>query len=158
MRVPSADGEVTTSHNFGPGEAIDERALSNVLRVCQAEYNRAAADKREAIGVMRDEKRAFQKGHAEAYEAIQSILNAAREDLKGRLRNSESYARAEEDKRDAALRMKAVVKKLKSQGVDVPAFKQALKMAELDIVERQEHFDNIDIYCKVLRLWNGADI
>lgn len=145
-------------HNSGCAEIVNETEVANLLRVAKAEYNSAAADKREATGVMRDEKRAFQKANAAEYEAITAIMEAARERMKGKLRTLPTYSDAEEQKRDASIRMKAVVKKLKDAGVDVAAFKQALRMGDMDIYERQEYFDAIDIYCKALKLWNGADI
>lgn len=155
--VPAADRYVSRTDNAGP-QIVNETEVANVLRVCQAEYNRAAADKREAAGVMRDEKRAFTKEHAAVAEEINAIMEAARERLKGKLRNKPAYSQAEADKSDAALRMRAVIKKLKDAGIDVAAFKQALKMGEMDVFERQEYFDSIDIYAKALRLWNGTDV
>lgn len=153
MRVPAADREVTTSDNYPSGAAINETEVANVVRVCMAEYNTAAMHRRDANATMRDEKRAFQKKNAEAYEAIQSVLESAREKLKEKLRAQESYAKAEDDKRDAALRMKAAVKKLKAAGIDPAAFKVMLKMADMDEVERTEWFDMVDILCKAARLW-----
>lgn len=158
MRVPTADGEVTTGHNQCPGDVINETALANTLRVCQAEYNRAATDRREATAVMRDEKRAFQKVNAEVYAEINAIMESARERMKDKLRACPAYEQAEQDKKDAALRMKAVVKRLKGAGIDVAAFKQVLRMSELDRYEREEFFDAIDIYAKALRLWSGDEI
>lgn len=156
-QVPAADRYVSKTDNAGP-QIVNETEVANTLRVCQAEYNRAAADKREAAGVMRDEKRAFTKEHAAVAEEINAIMEAARERMKDKLRVKPAYSKAEADKSDAALRMRAVVKKLKDAGVDVAAFKQALKMGEMDRFEREEYFDNIDIYVKALRLWGGPDL
>jgi uncharacterized protein (UPF0335 family) len=151
-RAPSADGSVAYSHNE-PVNLTNEAELEKVIRVAKAEYNSAADIKREAIATMRDEKRAFQKANAASYEEITAIMDAARDRLKGKLRLSDSYRKAEDEKRDASARMKAVVKMLKEKGIDVAAFKQMLRMAEMDEIERQEYFDSIDIYCKVSRLW-----
>lgn len=150
--APSADGNVSYSDNE-PINLMSEAEIEKVIRVAKAEYNSAAEIKREATATMRDEKRAFQKEQASVYEEIDAIRVAAMDRMKGKLRSRPAYRQAEEDKRDASQRMKAVVKMLKDKGIDVAAFKEALKMAEMDEIERQDHFDAIDIYCKVLRLW-----
>lgn len=155
MRVPSADGEVTTNHNYGP---VSDGELEKLLRVSKAEYNRAAMDRREATATMRDVKRAMQRDKAAVFETISRIMEAARDDMKAQLRESDDYSQAEIDKRDASLRMRAVIKKLKDAGVDIAAFKQVVKMEEMDSIERGEHFDAIDRYATILRLWSGEEM
>jgi uncharacterized protein (UPF0335 family) len=150
--APSADGSVSFSDNE-PVDLSKPAEIEKVIRVAKAEYNTAASIKREAAGTMRDVKRDFQKSNAAVYEEIDAIMSAARDRLKGKLRSLPDYQQAEDDKRDASQRMKAVVKLLKDRGIDVAAFKYALKLADMDQVEREEHFDNVDIYAKVLRCW-----
>lgn len=141
-------------HNSGAMNSIDDEAeLEKIIRPAKAQYNMAAAEKREATGVMRDEKRDFQKNNEEVYAEINAIMESARDRMKSKLRNRPSYQEAEERKRDASVRMKAAVKLLKENGVDVAAFKQALRMADMDEVERQEYFQAINTYCSVLHLW-----
>lgn len=150
--APSADGNVSFSDNE-PVDASKPAEVEKVIRVAKAEYNMAASIKREAAGTMRDLKRGFQKSNAAVYDEIDAIMSAARDRLKGKLRSIPEYQQAEDDKRDAAQRMKATTKLLKDKGIDVPAFKFALKLAEMDQTEREDHFDNVDVYSKLLRLW-----
>jgi len=137
-------------------EPVSVAQIENVVRVCQAEYNSASQDKRYAAQTMRDEKRAFRVEHASVYEEIDAIIHSARERMNGKLRARQAYAQAEDDKKDASLRMKAALKKLKDAGLDPAAYKIVNKMAEMSDVERDDFFDNIDIYAKALRLW-GRD-
>jgi uncharacterized protein (UPF0335 family) len=132
---------------------IDETRLANVLRVAQAQYNRASADKRNAAEVIRDETRAFRDKNAEVYSEITAIMESARDRLKDKLRALPNYAQAEAEKRAASAKMREALKTLKAHGVDTRAFKLALRMGEMDKIEREELFDSIDIYCKALRLW-----
>lgn len=138
-------------------EVINEAELEKVMRVCQAEYNRGSQDKRHAAQKMRDEKRDFRAEQAAVYEEIDAIMASARDRMATKLRTREAYAQAEEDKKDASLRMKAALKKLKDAGCDPQAYKIANKMAEMDSVERGDFFDRIDLYCKALRLWGNDD-
>jgi uncharacterized protein (UPF0335 family) len=140
-------------HNSGYIDLSKESEIEKVVRVVKAEYNSAAAQKRDANGVMRDEKRAFQAENASVYEEINAIMESARDRMKTKLRNREAYQKAEDEKRDASIRMKAALKKLKAAGLDAAAFKQMLRMAEMDEEERKDYFDSIDLYCKVARLW-----
>jgi hypothetical protein len=153
----SPNPRAVAGDNSGQTEARQaENALECILRVCRAEYNAASQDKRYANEKMRECKNEFKESNASAYAAIDSIVRAAREELTGKLRELDGYEDAEEAKRDAALRAKAALKKLKDAGIDVQAFKIANKMAEMDAHEREEFFDAIDKHCKALRLW-GAD-
>lgn len=143
-------------NNSGSSESdiVNETRLANVLRVGQAEYNQAAQAKRHAAEKLRDERNDFKLEQAPVYEEIYAIMSAAKDRMTAKLRARDGYARAEEDKRDASLRMKAALKKLKDAGVDIHAFKIANKMGvEMDAVERQEFFDKVDMYAKGLRLW-----
>jgi BMFP domain-containing protein YqiC len=137
-------------------DIVNVSQLENVLRICRAEYNQAAQSKRHANEKIRDLRNDFKVSQAEQFETINAILTSAREKLAEKLRTLAGYVEAEEDKRDASLRMKAALKKLKDAGGDPQAFKIMNKLGDMDAVEREEFFDRIDMYCKAMRLW-GAD-
>jgi len=137
-------------------DIVNVTELEKVLRVCRAEYNSASMDKRHAAEKLRDLRNDFKVSQAEQYDTINAILTSAKEKLAEKLRGLNGYSAAEEAKRDASLRMKAALKKLKSCGADPQAFKIANKLGDMDPVEREEFFDAVDQYCKALRLW-GSD-
>lgn len=137
-------------------DIINLTELEKIIRVCRAEYNQGAQAKRHAAEKLRDLRNDFKVSQAEQFETINAILTSAKEKLAEKLRGLDGYAAAEEDKRDASLRMKSALKKLKAAGGDPQAFKIANKLGDMDPVEREEFFDAIDMYAKALRLW-GAD-
>lgn len=159
MSLDGSENErVTIGNNSGAAatDIVNVTQLENVLRVCRAEYNQAAQSKRHANEKIRDLRNDFKLSQVEQYETINAILTSAREKLAMKLRGLEGYSEAEDDKRDASLRMKAALKKLKDAGGDPQAFKIMNKLGDMDAVEREEFFDRIDMYCKAMRLW-GAD-
>ncbi|KWT72383.1 hypothetical protein APY04_0177 [Hyphomicrobium sulfonivorans] len=154
----SDNPRVAIGNNSGAAatDVVNVTNLENVLRVCRAEFNAGAQIKRHANEKIRDERADFRARHTDVYEEINAIMLSARERLQQKLRNSENYRQAEDEKRDGSLRMKAAMKKLKDAGGDVQAFKIANKMADMDPVERGEFFDAIDLYAKGLRLWGDG--
>ena len=156
MTEPNDRAVIGNNSEASATDIVNVKQLENVLRVCRAEYNAGAQVKRHANEKIRDERNDFKLRNADVYEEINAIMHSAKERMQQKLRSSENYTKAEEEKRDGSLRMKAALKKLKDAGGDVQAFKIANKMADMDPVEREEFFDAIDLYAKGLRLWGDG--
>lgn len=131
-------------------------ALAQALQNLKSKYNRAALDKRHANEKIRDQKRDFKAANPDVYDAIESIRKSAIEKMHAKLAEKPEYTAAVNDRRNAADRMKEVVKLAKEHGIDMQAFKIVMKMADLDEVERAEFFDAVDMYATGLRLWGES--
>lgn len=138
-------------------DAIDENKLTALLRQLAAAYNGAVLRRRHAAEKMRDEKRDLKTRETEVFDTIEAIRKSALEKMKIKLRERPAYVAAEKEKIEAAAEVREATTLAKENGIDVAAFKMALRLEQLDIVERQEHFDNIDIYAKCLKLWGSPD-
>lgn len=144
-------------HNGGPGMHGNEERLAGVLRKAERDYCLAALVRREAAAELREIRKAERARNLEAFQTIEDIMSSAREKMQARLRDNPGYVDAEERKKAASADMKAATKFVKENGLDIEAFKITMKMKEKDEVERAEFFDQIDISCKLLRLWGGDD-
>lgn len=150
------------SGNAGATEFVNglanEQELTNALNRYKALFRRAEVDRKDAADRIKDRKKALRERDdtAGALAAADETIKAARARATEVMEQDNEYATAKAEKDEASSSMREVLKEMKAAGIDVVAFKAALKLESLDLLERQNRFDNIDIYAKCLRLWGEA--
>lgn len=140
---------------IGDNSGNTENKLAGALHTVKARYNMAAQDRKNAAAVIRDLKADFKAANPEKQELIDKLKAEAREAMADAMRLHPGYIEAEIMKANAAKAMKEAIALGREYGLDMPALRQVLKMAEMDIVEREEYFDAVDMYAKALRLWES---
>lgn len=156
MNVGTPNPRVAIGDNQPPAPITDEHVLVGLLRSFQVPFNKAAMQKRHAAEKMRDQKRDFQSANPDVYDAIESMRESALEKMKEKLRARPEYVAAETDKTAAAKVMRDTMKEAKAAGIDTKALRFALKLQDMDLQERKDHFDAMDIYAKALKLWGDG--
>lgn len=151
------------SENAGATESVNglanEQVLTNALNRYKALFRRAEVDRKDAADRIKERKKALRERDdtAGALAAVDETIKAARARANEVMEQDNEYATAKAEKDEASSSLREVLKEMKAAGIDVVAFKAALKLETLDLVERQNRFDNIDIYAKCLRLWGEAE-
>lgn len=143
----------------GVNGLANEQNLTNALNRYKALFRRAEVDAKDASDRMKERKAALREREdtQDALAAADETIKAARARANEVMEQDNEYADAKAEKTEARSSMREVLKEMKAAGIDVVAFKAALKLEQLDVKERETRFDNIDIYAKCLRLWGEPE-